>query len=102
MHQAGVAEETRDVLVFHGYSRTKEANRQALTALWNGRLEDPDLMTAPVSRQIAVSELPTSSDSSRVVFSSRPFTLLTIPYNSTNDFGRRIRLNVGVSAKREK
>ena len=68
-----------------------------LTALEKARREDPDRMTAPVSRQIAVSALPTSSASSRVVASSRPFTLLTMPYSSTKDLGKRIKLKVGVS-----
>lgn len=42
------------------------------------RRGDPDLITEPVRRQIAVSALPTSSLSS-IDVPSRPFTLLTRP-----------------------
>mmetsp|Transcript_18868 Transcript_18868/g.28635 ORF Transcript_18868/g.28635 Transcript_18868/m.28635 type:complete len:85 (-) Transcript_18868:487-741(-) len=49
------------------------------------RLMVPERITEPVRRQIAVSKPPSSSASS--VRLSRPFTRLTILYNSTNDLG---------------
>lgn len=49
------------------------------------RLMVPERITAPVRRQIAVSKPPSSSASSDRL--SRPFTRLTVLYNSTNDLG---------------
>jgi hypothetical protein len=80
-----------------GITPSVKIGSSKLTALEKARREDPDRMTAPVSRQMAVSALPASSASSRVVTSSRPFTLLTMPYSSTKDLGKRIKLKVGVS-----
>ena len=50
-----------------------------LTALEKDRLEEPDRITAPVKRQIAVSAFELSSSSSEFAASSRPLTLLTMP-----------------------
>lgn len=78
----------------------KQARKQAnkLTDLAKERRDAPDLSTAPETKQIAVSALTVSSVSSMSVASSRPFTLLTILYSSTNEVGSRARLNVGISA----
>mmetsp|Transcript_5740 Transcript_5740/g.15555 ORF Transcript_5740/g.15555 Transcript_5740/m.15555 type:complete len:221 (-) Transcript_5740:165-827(-) len=67
--------------------------------VYGGRLTEPDRITAPVRRQIAVSALLASSFSSNDVDSSLPLTLFTTPYSSTNDLGRRMRLKVGTSLR---
>lgn len=51
---------------------------QKLTDLVKERRDDPDRITAPDNRQIAVSALPISSASSIRVLSSRPLTLFTM------------------------
>jgi len=53
------------------------------------RLMVPERITVPVSRQMAVSDPPSSSVSS--VRLSRPFTRLTMLYNSTNEVGSLIK-----------
>lgn len=79
-------------------NQQKTRNQQQLTDLEYDRRDEPDRITAPVNKQIAVSELPTSSESSINVASSRPLTLFTMLYSSTKDLGKRIKLKVGISS----
>jgi hypothetical protein len=78
----------------------RQARNIALTVRVYARRAEPDRITAPVNRQMAVSELLLSSVSSVPPGSSRPRTRLTIPYSSTKDFGSRIKHFVGTTEKR--